>query len=98
MGASAPAAPLPQFENDIPGAPEPGPTSNQRVTVPVDEDEEGHHAHEDEISPELEELLQADPRAGLSTGEADKRLGDFGRNEIPEKKTNPVVKFIRYVF
>ena len=33
---------------------------------------------------------------GLSTTEAEKRLQSFGPNEIPEKKTNPIVKFLGY--
>jgi H+-transporting ATPase len=33
---------------------------------------------------------------GLSTEEAKKRLQQYGFNEIPEKKVNPIVKFLRY--
>jgi H+-transporting ATPase len=33
---------------------------------------------------------------GLSTSEAEKRLREFGSNEIPEKKTNIVIKFLGY--
>jgi H+-transporting ATPase len=32
----------------------------------------------------------------LSAAEAEKRLLEFGPNEIPEKKTNPIIKFLRY--
>jgi len=35
-------------------------------------------------------------RTGLSTAEAEKRLADFGPNEIPEKKRNPILKFLGY--
>jgi H+-transporting ATPase len=35
-------------------------------------------------------------KAGLSTQEAQQRLTKFGPNEISEKKTNPIVKFLRY--
>ncbi|HVP16686.1 MAG TPA: plasma-membrane proton-efflux P-type ATPase [candidate division Zixibacteria bacterium] len=34
--------------------------------------------------------------SGLSTAEAEKRLKEFGPNEIPEKKTNPILKFLGY--
>ena len=38
----------------------------------------------------------AQDRPGLSTAEAEKRLKEFGPNEIPEKKTNPAVRFLGY--
>jgi H+-transporting ATPase len=34
--------------------------------------------------------------AGLSSSEAEQRLQQYGYNEIPEKKTSPIVKFLRY--
>lgn len=33
---------------------------------------------------------------GLSSAEAQKRLEEYGHNEIPEKKTNPILKFLGY--
>jgi len=33
---------------------------------------------------------------GLSTSEAEKRLQQFGPNEIPEKKVNLIIKFLGY--
>jgi H+-transporting ATPase len=33
---------------------------------------------------------------GLSSTEAEKRLQQYGPNEIPEKKVNPLLKFLRY--
>jgi H+-transporting ATPase len=33
---------------------------------------------------------------GLSHAEAEKRLRQFGPNEIPEKKRNPIIKFLSY--
>jgi H+-transporting ATPase len=33
---------------------------------------------------------------GLSSAEADKRLQQYGPNEIPEKKVNPILKFLSY--
>jgi len=35
-------------------------------------------------------------RSGLSAAEAEKRFKEFGPNEIPEKRTNPIVKFFGY--
>ncbi|KXN74725.1 proton ATPase [Conidiobolus coronatus NRRL 28638] len=50
----------------------------------------------DTIDPELEPYLTTDPKAGLTTAEAEERLKKFGKNEIPEKKSNPVLKFLSY--
>ncbi|WP_297436261.1 plasma-membrane proton-efflux P-type ATPase [Thermococcus sp.] len=33
---------------------------------------------------------------GLSTEEAERRLREYGPNEIPEKKVNPIMKFLSY--
>lgn len=38
----------------------------------------------------------ASSEAGLSSSEAEQRLQQYGYNEIPEKKTIPVFKFLRY--
>jgi H+-transporting ATPase len=35
-------------------------------------------------------------RSGLSTAEAEKRLKEFGPNEIPERKTNLAIRFLGY--
>jgi H+-transporting ATPase len=35
-------------------------------------------------------------KKGLSSSEAEKRLKQFGPNEIPEKKVNPIIKFLGY--
>ena len=39
--------------------------------------------------------LSTNPQ-GLATSEAEKRLQQFGPNEIPEKKENPIKKFLSY--
>ncbi|KAJ2965000.1 hypothetical protein NQZ79_g7 [Umbelopsis isabellina] len=59
-------------------------------------EEQAHHEHEDEISPELEALIQTDPSKGLSASEYEERLARFGKNELPEKKKNPLWKFLGY--
>lgn len=38
----------------------------------------------------------ASSEKGLSSSEAQKRLQQFGPNEIPEKKVNPLIKFLSY--
>jgi len=45
--------------------------------------------------PELQTKLGSSPD-GLSQAEAAKRLAEEGPNEIEEKKTNPLLKFLTY--
>jgi H+-transporting ATPase len=45
--------------------------------------------------PELQARLESSPD-GLSQAEAQKRLTQYGPNEIEEKKTNPFLKFLTY--
>jgi H+-transporting ATPase len=45
--------------------------------------------------PELQQKLGSSPD-GLSQAEAQKRLTQYGPNEIEEKKTNPFLKFLTY--
>ncbi|HVB57749.1 MAG TPA: plasma-membrane proton-efflux P-type ATPase [Candidatus Acidoferrales bacterium] len=45
--------------------------------------------------PEVEQKLVSSPD-GLSQAEAQKRLAQYGPNEIAEKKTNPFLKFLTY--
>ena len=45
--------------------------------------------------PEVEKKLTSSPD-GLSQAEAQKRLTQYGPNEIEEKKTNPFLKFLTY--
>ena len=45
--------------------------------------------------PEVEKKLGSSPD-GLSQAEAQKRLTQYGPNEIEEKKTNPILKFLTY--
>jgi H+-transporting ATPase len=45
--------------------------------------------------PELEKILGSSPD-GLSQAEAQKRLTQYGPNEIEEKKANPFLKFLTY--
>ncbi|WP_297498771.1 plasma-membrane proton-efflux P-type ATPase, partial [Thermococcus sp.] len=49
------------------------------------------HASVDEVLKEL-----GASRNGLSSDEAKRRLEEYGPNEIPEKKVNPVIKFLSY--
>ena len=45
--------------------------------------------------PELEQRLASSPE-GLSQAEAQRRLTQYGPNEIEEKTTNPLLKFLTY--
>ncbi len=47
---------------------------------------------------DIDELLKklAADQKGLSASEAEKRLQQYGPNEIQEKKVNPLLKFLRY--
>ena len=45
--------------------------------------------------PEVEKKLNSSPD-GLSQAEAKKRLTQYGPNEIEEKKTNAILKFLSY--
>jgi H+-transporting ATPase len=45
--------------------------------------------------PELQAKLGSSPD-GLTQAEAEKRLTEYGPNEIEEKKTNPLLKFLSY--
>ena len=45
--------------------------------------------------PEVQKRLESSPE-GLSQAEAQKRLTQYGPNEIAEKKTNPFLKFLSY--
>ncbi|KAG2218791.1 hypothetical protein INT45_000328 [Circinella minor] len=59
-------------------------------------EEHEHVEHEDIIPPELEALLHTDPSSGLNTAEINERQITFGMNELPEQKSNPLLKFLRY--
>lgn len=59
--------------------------------------EDYSHVEAVEVLPaELEALLHTDFRTGLTTEEAEARLVQFGRNEIAEIKTNPLLKLLSY--
>jgi H+-transporting ATPase len=44
---------------------------------------------------DLKSLLRSSPD-GLTQAEAEKRLAQYGPNEIEEKKANPFLKFLTY--
>lgn len=47
--------------------------------------------------PELRQRLESPPE-GLSAEEAARRLEQYGYNELPEKKVNPLLKFVSYLW
>jgi H+-transporting ATPase len=49
-----------------------------------------------DYDPVLEKYLGTSPSKGLSDVEAASRVLKFGRNEIPESKNNPWLKFLGY--
>jgi H+-transporting ATPase len=59
---------------------------------------EGFLTTEDAKKTNIDELLSkfSSSKKGLSSAEAEKRLQQYGLNEIPEKKTNPLTKFFTY--
>ncbi|CAO3572878.1 unnamed protein product [Mortierella alpina] len=59
-------------------------------------EEQEHHEHTDQISPELEALLHTDPMHGLTDQEVADRLSTWGPNELKEVKKNPILKFLSY--
>ncbi|ORZ10160.1 plasma-membrane proton-efflux P-type ATPase [Absidia repens] len=73
-------------------------------STPVDDEKKGgvefedheHIEHQDDIPPELEALLHTEPTTGLTSAEVAERTEQFGLNELPERKTNPLVKFLMY--
>ena len=89
-----------QGQSPIPGAPIPAPApalaGKEGKVGNVEIEEQAHHEHVEEISPELEALLHTDPLQGLSDDEVGRRRETFGRNELIEKKTHPLLKFLSY--
>jgi len=54
---------------------------------------------ETEQEAQARELLirdQTDPRSGLPAPMVDRRRAEFGYNELPDKKTNPILKYLSY--
>ncbi|KAI7828073.1 hypothetical protein BC939DRAFT_394598, partial [Gamsiella multidivaricata] len=70
--------------------------TEEKTTGNVEIEEQVHHEHVEEISPELEALLQTDPLTGLTDDEVERRRETFGRNELIEKKRHPLFKFLSY--
>ncbi|PVU99623.1 hypothetical protein BB559_000538 [Furculomyces boomerangus] len=62
----------------------------------VEFEEQEHHEHKEDISPELEALLHTDPMHGLTEAEHAERLAKFGLNQIEEKKRNPLLHFLSF--
>eukprot|EP00842_Homolaphlyctis_polyrhiza_P004157 jgi/Hompol1/4742/HPOL_000499-RA len=50
----------------------------------------------EQLEPELEALLLTEPTKGLSDADVEARLEKFGRNELAEKRTSPLLKFLSY--
>ena len=63
---------------------------------PLEMKEAVHVEVVEQLDAELEALLQTEPLQGLSDKEVQVRIEKFGLNEIPETKTNPILKFLWY--
>ncbi|KAJ3061778.1 hypothetical protein HDU98_002333, partial [Podochytrium sp. JEL0797] len=63
---------------------------------PLKMEEAVHVEVEEDIPPELEALLHTEPLQGLTDAEVASRTAQFGLNEIPEVKTNPLMKFLSF--
>ncbi|RKO86101.1 E1-E2 ATPase-domain-containing protein, partial [Blyttiomyces helicus] len=61
-----------------------------------DDGEPVHIEVTDELDEDLEKDIQTPPLEGLTDAQVEERLVKYGRNEIPEKKTNPLLKFLAY--
>ncbi|CAO3630008.1 unnamed protein product [Cunninghamella blakesleeana] len=70
--------------------------SEEEKKAEVQFEEHEHVEHEDDIPPELEALLHTDTGSGLTSQEVAERTAKFGPNELPERKTNPFIKFLMY--
>ncbi|KAI8911846.1 hypothetical protein EDD86DRAFT_269559 [Gorgonomyces haynaldii] len=67
------------------------------MTADKDHKEEPEHKEVvDVLDEEYEKLLQTEPLHGLTDAEVTERMARFGKNEIPEAKTNPWLKFLSY--
>ena len=84
-------------ESELEARPEPKPDSTS-AAKPESKDGSKPESKDDLKSvamPELQKKLGSSPD-GLSQAEAQKRLTQYGPNEIAEKKTNPFLKFLTY--
>lgn len=71
-------------------------TKDEEKKDQVEFEDHEHVEHQDDIPPELEALLHTDPTSGLTSQEVADRTEQFGLNELPEHKTNPLLKFLLY--
>ncbi len=84
---------------DQPKAPESKPESKLKASEPKAGSKPNPPDPKDDLKtlpmPEVEKKLGSSPD-GLSQGEAQKRLTQYGTNKIEEKRTNPFLKFLTY--
>ncbi|KAJ3302468.1 hypothetical protein HDV03_004956 [Kappamyces sp. JEL0829] len=64
----------------------------------MDHDHKDHKDKEvvDILDEETELLLQTNPTYGLTDAEVSQRMAKYGKNELPDTKTNPWLKFFGY--
>ena len=81
-----------------PSADSPGATEDSKPKAPESKPASKSEAKDDLKTlpmPEVEKRLGSSPE-GLTQAEAEKRLTQYGPNEIAEEKTNPLLKFLSY--
>ncbi|KAF9168957.1 hypothetical protein BGX21_002322 [Mortierella sp. AD011] len=76
--------------------PEGADSSSKKKGGDLQVEEQEHHEHKDQITPELEALLHTDPMHGLTDQEVEERRAQWGSNELKEVKKNPILKFLSY--
>jgi len=58
--------------------------------------EEKDHLSKERETAQEESRRLPEPHSGLSTPEVEERLQEYGFNEIAEKKTHPILKFLGF--
>lgn len=53
-------------------------------------------AQEEPIDAEMQEIIKTDPSHGLTEAQIQSRLEKWGKNELPEVRTNPWIKLLGY--
>jgi len=58
--------------------------------------EQDNHILPEALKPASEQVAAPTPEAGLSTAEVEARQQQYGLNEIAEKISHPILKFLRF--
>jgi len=69
------------------------PLGSNASVISMQSDDGHEHHHTNEVAAEF---LQTDHTKGLSHDQVEQRLRKFGKNQLPEEKSNHFLKFIHY--